>query len=169
MEGAARPEAELSPGPQGLLRPGGRCGGAVGVSREETREGSGWGIWEDSIEKAFGMSMLRGRVWGMGRLISKSEGQRLASELRETQVPFLGLEDPLEEDVATIPVFLPGESHRQRSLVGCGPYSRKESNTTEVTHWHTRAPRVCCEPNLHWRWGLGGRVSNQTLRIRLWS
>ena len=93
----------------------------MGVSREETRKGSGWRIWEDSIEKAFGMSMLRGRVWGMGRLISKSEGQRLASELGETQLPFLSPEDPLEEDVVTTPVFLPGESHRQRSLGGYGP------------------------------------------------
>ena len=30
-----------------------------------------------------------------------------------------------------IPVFLPGESHEQRSLVGYRPWSRKESDTTE--------------------------------------
>ena len=29
------------------------------------------------------------------------------------------------------PVFLPGESHRQRSLAGCSPWGRKESDTTE--------------------------------------
>ena len=29
------------------------------------------------------------------------------------------------------PVFLPGEFHGQRSLVGCSPCSRKESDTTE--------------------------------------
>ena len=29
------------------------------------------------------------------------------------------------------PVFLPGESHGQRHLVGYGPWSRKESDTTE--------------------------------------
>ena len=29
----------------------------------------------------------------------------------------LGQEDPLEEEMATHPVFLPGESHGQRSLV----------------------------------------------------
>ena len=29
------------------------------------------------------------------------------------------------------PVFLPGESHGQRSLVGCSPWGRKESDTTE--------------------------------------
>ena len=29
--------------------------------------------------------------------------------------------------------FFPGESHRQRSLVGYGPQGQKESDTTEVT------------------------------------
>ena len=29
------------------------------------------------------------------------------------------------------PVFLPGESHGQRSLVGCSPWGRKESDMTE--------------------------------------
>ena len=33
------------------------------------------------------------------------------------------------------PVFLPGESHRQRSLVGYGPWGHKELDTTEqLTH-----------------------------------
>ena len=31
------------------------------------------------------------------------------------------------------PVFLPGESHGQRSLAGCSPRGRTESDTTEVT------------------------------------
>ena len=39
-------------------------------------------------------------------------------ESQEMQVQSLGWEDPLEEGVAT-PVFLLGESHGQRSLVGC--------------------------------------------------
>ena len=30
-------------------------------------------------------------------------------------------------------MFLPGESHRQRSLAGCSPRGHKESDTTEVT------------------------------------
>jgi len=33
----------------------------------------------------------------------------------------LNQEDPLEEGMATTPVFLPGEYHRQRSLEGYGP------------------------------------------------
>ena len=31
------------------------------------------------------------------------------------------------------PVFLPGESHGQRSLASCSPWGHKESDTTEVT------------------------------------
>ena len=42
-------------------------------------------------------------------------------------VPSLGWEDPLEEEMASTPVFLPGESHGLRSLAGC---SHKESDTT---------------------------------------
>jgi len=30
----------------------------------------------------------------------------------------VGWEDPLEEEMETTPVFLPGESHGQRSMVG---------------------------------------------------
>ena len=35
-----------------------------------------------------------------------------------------------------IPVFLPGESHGQRSLVGYSPQGRKESDMTEQLHSH---------------------------------
>ena len=41
--------------------------------------------------------------------------------IQKMQIRSLGWEDPLEEEMATHPVFLPGESHRQRSLVGYGP------------------------------------------------
>ena len=34
------------------------------------------------------------------------------------------------------PVLLPGKSHRQRSLVGCSPWGREESDTTERLHFH---------------------------------
>ena len=36
----------------------------------------------------------------------------------------LGREDPLE-DLRSTPVFLPGESHGQRSLVGRNPWSHR--------------------------------------------
>ena len=34
------------------------------------------------------------------------------------------------------PVLLPGESHGWRSLVGCSPWSHKESDMTERLHFH---------------------------------
>ena len=34
------------------------------------------------------------------------------------------------------PVLLPGKSHGRRSLVGCSPWGRKESDTTERLHFH---------------------------------
>ena len=49
------------------------------------------------------------------------------------QVQFLGQEDPLEEGMATHSIFLPGESHGQRCLVGCHLWGRTELDTTEVT------------------------------------
>ena len=51
----------------------------------------------------------------------------------ETSILFLGWEDPLEEGMAITPVFLPGESHGQRSLVGYSPEDHKELDMTEVT------------------------------------
>ena len=34
----------------------------------------------------------------------------------------------------TTPVFLPGESHGQRSLAGYSPWGHRESDATERTH-----------------------------------
>ena len=39
----------------------------------------------------------------------------------------------LEKEMATTPVFLPGESQGQQSLVGSRLWGRTESDTTEVT------------------------------------
>ena len=39
-------------------------------------------------------------------------------EIQETWIGSVGWEDPLEEGVATTPVFLPREPHGQRSLAG---------------------------------------------------
>ena len=47
-------------------------------------------------------------------------------------VQSLGWEDPLEQEMAIMPVFLPGESHGQRSLAGYSPWGCKESDMTEV-------------------------------------
>ena len=55
----------------------------------------------------------------------------------------------LEEEMATQPVFLPGKSHGQRSLVGYSPQGLKESDMTERLHFHfhsawwLRQLRIC--------------------------
>ena len=54
-------------------------------------------------------------------------------ELPRMQVRSLGWEDPWRKAWQPTPVFLPGESHGQRSLVGCSPWGRKESDLTEAT------------------------------------
>ena len=51
--------------------------------------------------------------------------------MQETRVQSLGQEDPLEKEWPPTPVFLPGESHGQRSPVGYSPQGRKESDTTQ--------------------------------------
>ena len=45
--------------------------------------------------------------------------------MQETWVRSLGLEDPLEKDMATTPGSLPGEFHGQRSLAGYSPRGRR--------------------------------------------
>ena len=52
-------------------------------------------------------------------------------EIQKTQVQSLGQEDPLEKGMATTPVFLPGEFHGQKSLVGHSPWGHKELDMTE--------------------------------------
>ena len=44
-----------------------------------------------------------------------------------------------EKAMAPPPVLLPGKSHGQRSLVGCSPRGREESDTTERLPFHFHA------------------------------
>ena len=55
-------------------------------------------------------------------------------EMQDTQVQSLNQEDPLEEEMTTSPVFLPGKFHGQSSLVGYSPQDCKELYITELTH-----------------------------------
>ena len=48
-------------------------------------------------------------------------------------VQSLSQENPIEGAWKPTAVFLTGESHRQRSLVGYSSYGNKESDMTEVT------------------------------------
>ena len=52
--------------------------------------------------------------------------------VQETQVRSLDWDDPLEKrGWQPTPVFLPGEFHGQRSLVGYSPWGPKELDTTD--------------------------------------
>ena len=46
----------------------------------------------------------------------------------------ISLKIPWRKKWQSTPVFLPGESHGWRSLIGYSPRGRKESNTTERLH-----------------------------------
>ena len=52
--------------------------------------------------------------------------------IREMQVQSLGWEGPLEGEMQPTPVFLPGESHGQRSLAGCSSWGHKELDTNDT-------------------------------------
>ena len=48
------------------------------------------------------------------------------SSMQETQVRFLGWENPVEKEMQATSPFLPGEFHGQRSLAGHNPWDHKE-------------------------------------------
>ena len=50
--------------------------------------------------------------------------------VQETRIQSLNREDPWKRKWLPIPVFLPGKSHGQRSLVDYGPWGRGESDKT---------------------------------------
>ena len=73
-------------------------------------------------------------------LVVKNKKQKTYLPIRETQrtwIRSLGQENPMEEDMKSVPVRLPGKFHGQRSLVGCSPWGCKESDRTECAHTHT--------------------------------
>ena len=49
------------------------------------------------------------------------------------RIQCLHQEDPLEEGMKPAPIFLPGESHGQKTLVGSSPRDHKELDMTELT------------------------------------
>ena len=51
--------------------------------------------------------------------------------MQEAWVRSLSWEDPWGREWLPTPVFWPGESHGQRNLAGCSPWSHKESDVTE--------------------------------------
>ena len=64
------------------------------------------------------------------------------------------------------PVFLPGKSHRQSSLVGYSPCGHKESDMTErlSTHTHTRILTTLFQVRVDKGW-MGISALNLTVEV----
>ena len=104
-----------------------------------------WKKWINEVGKGDFLRMLLGRWWYV--IWTKWGGYFLClltcsspvvaqmvkhlPVMQETHVRSLGQEDPWRRQWQPTPVFLPGESHGQRSLAGCSPRGRRESDTTE--------------------------------------
>ena len=84
----------------------------------------------DSI--AHGVAKSRTRLSDFG-IVHVAQMVKNLPAMQETRVQSLDQEDPLKKEMATTPVFLPGESQGRRSLVGCRLWGRTELDTTETT------------------------------------
>ena len=73
--------------------------------------------------------------YGFGRLCSRRLCSRLCSSHRRRQWH-------------PTPVLLPGKSHGRRSLIGCSPWGREESDTTVRHDWATSLSLFTF---MHWR------------------
>ena len=80
------------------------------------------------------------KYWSFSFSISPSNGYLglishgvAKSRTRLRDFPFTFHFPALENEKATIPVFLPGESQGQASLMGCRLWDHTELDTTEVT------------------------------------
>ena len=74
-------------------------------------------------------------MWGLEQDLETPHGSVLKNlpAIQETQVRSLGQESTLQKEMATHSIFLPGESHGQRSLAGYSSRGHKGSDVTEVT------------------------------------
>ena len=76
-----------------------------------------------------------------GKTLQQAEGPL---ETRESPQPCSAAWEQMErrqevgihQQLAPTPVLLPGKFHGWRSLVGCSPWGREESDTTERLHFH---------------------------------
>ena len=69
-------------------------------------------------------------TWRWASLVAQmvKKKKKNLPEMQEAQVQPLGREGPQRRSQKPTPVFLPGESHGQRSLAGYSPPGRKESD-----------------------------------------
>ena len=86
--------------------------------------------WGD-IHKSFMLIKTSGLPWWL-------RWSRICLQFRRAGFDPRVMKIPWRREWQATPVFLPGESHRQRSLVGYNPWGCKESDTSEwLTFSHT--------------------------------
>ena len=66
-----------------------------------------------------------------------ASGKRICLPMWKTWVQPLDQEDPIVQEMAPTPVFLPRKFDGQRDLAGYSTWSRKELDTTERVSTHT--------------------------------
>ena len=77
------------------------------------------------------INLIKPWVWNTYRLPRSLSGKESACQCRRCAFePWVG-KILWRREWQPTPVFLPGESHRQRSLAGCSPRGLKELDTTE--------------------------------------
>ena len=81
---------------------------------------------KDGIDWDASISIYFVFIWSIGGFPGGSDGKKICLQCGRPGVRF-----PWRRECLPTPVFLPGEFHGQRSLVGYSPWGRKESDTTE--------------------------------------
>ena len=85
--------------------------------------------------------------------------------MQETRVLFLGWEDPLEEGMASTPVFLPGKCHGQRNLEA-NMTERSTENRNAVSGGDAQPCLLEKDSRAWWTaWELQGRLAEQEVTL----
>ena len=95
----------------------------------------------DSEEGVGTQTVLQSQSWNRASLVAQTVKNPPAMQ-KTLMDPWVG-KSPRRRKWQPTPVFLPGEFHGQRNLVGYSPWGRKEWDTTE-RHTHTQSWNVIC-------------------------
>ena len=90
--------------------------------------------------------------FGLPRRHSGKESSCQCQRHKRHEFTSLGWEDPLEKEMALIPVFLPGKFHGQRSLVGYSPWGSQRLRHNWVTE-HASIVSYFIAKELRMQWG----------------
>ena len=82
-----------------------------------------------------------------GKASLMAQWQRTHLPMQKTWVRSLGGKIPWRRKWQPTPVFLPGESHGQRSLVGCSPWGSGESDMTEQLSNNRKEKGIAGQPH----------------------